>query len=74
MSGKMPDKGNQISVLMATNLKLAAFMFKTMECCSKAYDIKHVDSTSVLKYQYQWKWNRRKQITLRHQKMIRTIW
>ena len=35
------------------NLKLAAFMLKMMECCSKAYDIGHVNSTSVLQYQHQ---------------------
>ena len=38
VSGKIPDKGNQISVL-ANNLKLTAFMFKMMEHCSGAYDI-----------------------------------
>ena len=52
VSGKMPDKENQISILVAKNLKLAVFMFKSMECCSKAYDTKHVSSTPVLKYQY----------------------
>ena len=29
-------------------------MFKTMECCSNIYDIKHVNSTSLLHYQHQW--------------------
>ena len=35
VSGKTPDRGDQISVLATKNLKLMAFMFKTMECCSK---------------------------------------
>ena len=35
VSGKTLDRGNQISVLATSNLKLAAFMFKTMEHCSK---------------------------------------
>ena len=34
-------------------MNLTAFMFKTMECCSKAYDIKHVNSMSVLNCQHQ---------------------
>ena len=52
VSGKMPDRGNQISVLAANNLKLMAFMFKMMECCSKADDSGCVNSTSVLPYQH----------------------
>ena len=36
------------------NLNLMAFMFKMMEHCSKDYEIKCVNSTSVLKYQHQW--------------------
>ena len=31
VGGSMPDRVNQISILAAKNLKLAAFMFKTME-------------------------------------------
>ena len=54
MSGKTPDRGNQISVLTMKNLKLAAFMFKTMEHCSKDYRIHDINSTSVLWYQHQW--------------------
>ena len=42
VSGKMPDRRNQISVLMAKNLKLTAFMFKMIKRFSKAYDIQHV--------------------------------
>ena len=53
MSGKTPDKGNQISVLAAKNLKLLAFMFKTTEHCSKEYRIQDINSTSVLCYQHQ---------------------
>ena len=39
VSGMTPDRGNQISILAVKNLKLAAFMFKTRENCSKAYNI-----------------------------------
>ena len=53
MSGKTLG-GNQISVLAAKNLKLVAFMFKTMEHCSKDYRIQDVNRTSVLCYQHQW--------------------
>ena len=35
VSGKTPERGNQISVLAANNLM--AFMFNTMEHCSKDY-------------------------------------
>ena len=48
VSGKTPDRCNQISVLVTKNLKHAAFMFKTMEHCSNDYRIKDVNSTSVL--------------------------
>ena len=48
VSGNTPDRGNQISVLVTKNLKLAAFMFKLMECCFKADAIQCVNSTSVL--------------------------
>ena len=54
MSGKTPDRGNQITVLAMKNLKLIAFMFKTMEHCSKDNRIQNVNSTSVLHYQHQW--------------------
>ena len=39
VSGKMPDRGNQISFLVTKNLKLTAFIFKLMEHCSKESDI-----------------------------------
>ena len=45
---KMPDRGNQSSILAANNLKLTAFMFKMMELFSNDYDIGCVNSTSVL--------------------------
>ena len=54
VSEKKLDRGNQISILAAKNLKLAAFMFKMMEHRSKSDDTRHVSSTSVLKYQHQW--------------------
>ena len=53
VSGKTLGRGNQISILVVKNLKLAAFMFKTMECYSKAYGIRCVNSTSMLHYQHQ---------------------
>ena len=51
VNGKTPDRGSQISVLAAKNLKLVAFTFKTMEHCSKDYRIQDINSTSVLCYQ-----------------------
>ena len=48
VSRKTPDRGNQISVLDTKNLKLIAFMFKTMEHCSEDYRIQDVNSTFVL--------------------------
>ena len=53
----MPDRGNRISVLEAKNLKLTAFMFKTIECCSQAYVI---NSTSVLLHEHQWELEQKK--------------
>ena len=53
MGRRTQDRGNQISVLVAKNLKLTAFRFKSMEHFSKAHDIRHANSTSVLKYQHQ---------------------
>ena len=53
VSGKTLDRGNLISVLAAKNMKLAAFMFKTKEHCSKDYDIRHVNWTSVLQHWHQ---------------------
>ena len=35
------------------SLKIAAFMIKTLEHCSRAYNIRHVNSMSVLTYQHQ---------------------
>ena len=53
VSGKTLDRGNQISVLATKNLKLDAFMFKTMKHCSKDFRIQDINSTSVLRYQHQ---------------------
>ena len=47
VSGKTPDKGNQITVPMK-NPKLVAFMFNTMEHCFRDYEIRCDNSTSVL--------------------------
>ena len=60
MPGKMPNRGHQISVLAGKNLKHAALMFQSMECCSRIYDIKHVNSTSVLQCKHQWELEQKK--------------
>ena len=54
VSRKMPDWGNHISILAGKILKLAAFMFKSMQHCFKAYGIRCVNNTSVLHDQHQW--------------------
>ena len=51
VSGKMTNMGNQIFTL-AKNLKLTMLMFKTIECCSKPYDVNHVNSRNMLAYQH----------------------
>ena len=60
VSGMTPDRGNQISILAVKKLKLAAFMFKMMKNCSKAYDIGCFNSTCVLNYQLQWELEQKK--------------
>ena len=60
VGGRMPDRGNQSSKLAAINFKLAAFMFKSMEHCSKPYEIRCVGSREVLEYQHQWKLDQKK--------------
>ena len=50
---RISDRGNQISVLVMISLKLAMFMFKMMECCSKPYNIYCVCNRSVLQYHHQ---------------------
>ena len=35
-------------------------MFKFMEHCSKAYDIRHVNNITVLQYQHQWELEQKK--------------
>ena len=74
IGGKMPDRGNQIFILAAKNLKLAAFMFKTMECCSRTSDIRSVCSTSVLKYQHQWKLEQKKPVNIEAPKVSKNKW
>ena len=60
MGGNAQDREDQISILALKNLKLTAFVFKTMEHWSKDYDIKHVNITSVLQYQHQWELEQKK--------------
>ena len=50
VGGKTPERGDQIFILLTKSFKLAAFVLKTLEHYSTAYDIRCVDSTSVLKY------------------------
>ena len=57
----MPARGNQISVLVVKNLQLSAVMFKMMEHFSRAYDIRCVGNTTVLKYLHQWELEQKKQ-------------
>ena len=60
VSRKIPDRGNQISIQAVKNLKIATFMFKMIEHCSKAYDIGVVNITSVMQYQHQWELEQKK--------------
>ena len=60
MVGRTPDWGDQISILVAKNLMLMAFIIKMMERCSKDYDIGCINSTSVLHYQHQGKLEQKK--------------
>ena len=48
VGSKMLDRENHISVLAVKSLKLTAFMLKTLENCFRAYDIRCVNSRSVL--------------------------
>ena len=72
--GKCQTGGNQISILVAKNLKLIVFMFKSMKCCSKAYDIKHVNGTSVLCYQHQWELKQEKTDNIKASKVDKNNW
>ena len=57
VSGRMPDRGNQISLLVANNLKLAVLIFKTLKFCSM---FNHVNSGRVLDYPHQWELEEKK--------------
>ena len=74
VSDKMPESGNQISIIIAKNLKLAVFMFKMMKCCSKAYYIKYVNSISVLQHQHQWKLEQKKADNTKVPKIDKNDW
>ena len=58
VSGRMSERGNQISILVATNFKLTVFMFKMMEHCYKQYDIGNVGKRSVLKFHINESWKK----------------
>ena len=64
VGGRTPDRGDQISILVAKNPKLEAFMFMSMDDCSKADDTRPVNSTSMLQYQHQWELEEKKKMTL----------
>ena len=68
------QKRNQISLLAATNLKLATFMFKMMEQCSKIYDVNHVKSKKLLEYQNQWEFEQKKKDDLKVPKVGKSNW
>ena len=74
VSSKMPDRENRISIPVAKNLELSAFMFKSMEHCSKAYSIKHVNSSSVLQYQHQCKLEQKKTDDTKMLKVDKNNW
>ena len=74
LSGKTLDRGNQISVLATKNLKHLAFMFKTMEHCSKDYRIQDINSTSVLHYQHQWELEEKKSNEIKAPKVDKNNW
>ena len=73
VGGRMPNRGNQISVQMAKKLKLTALMFKLVRHCFKPYDIKHINSRAELEYQHQWDLEQKKLDNLKvSKKMTRT--
>ena len=74
VGGKTLDRGNQISVLVTKNLKLMAFMFKTMEHCSKDYRIQDINSTSVLHYKHQWELEQKKADNIEAPKVDKNNW
>ena len=67
----MPDKGNQISLLVINNLKLVMFMLKMMENGFKLYDIYSVDCRAVLAYQHQWELEQNMTDNLEVSKVVR---
>ena len=69
VSGKTLDRGIQISVPAAKNLKLMEFMFKTMEHGSKDYRIQDINSTSMLGYQHKWELKQKKSNDIKAQKV-----
>ena len=74
VGSKTPDRENQISVLAAKALKLAAFMLKMLENCSRAYDIRCINSTSLLMYQHQWELKQKKSDNLKEPKVGKNNW
>ena len=61
VSGKMPERGNQISILAAKNLKLTAFIIQLMKCCSRSMTLSLSTPYLCCKTRISGIWNRRKQ-------------
>ena len=74
VSGKTLGRDNLIFVLATKNLKLVAFMFKTMEYCSKDYRIQDVNSTSVLCYQHPLELKQKKSDDINAPKVDKNNW
>ena len=65
---------NQISLLVAKNLKFVALMFNLMKHCFKPYDIYNIHSRSVLQYQHQWELEQKKTDDLNVPKLDKSNW
>ena len=60
ISGRMPDRGNQISILVVNYLKISTLMFKIIECCYMPHNIDCINSRRLLQYQHQWELEQKK--------------
>ena len=75
VSRRMPDKVNQIFVLVIKHVKLTVFVFKTMEHCSKHHDNYHLNSRRVLENLHQSDLEQKKDrcIIVLHLKLMRGV-
>ena len=67
VSGNMPDRGSQISVLVIKNLKLAAFM-------SKRWNFASTTSSALTAHQYQWELEQKKKDDTKVPKVHKDNW